>query len=64
MLDTVGMELQGKLDSFVRVKAELLKRLQRVWSIDNTTPNRKRSTILDFHKVDLSLAWLRLVTSR
>jgi hypothetical protein len=30
------MELQGKLDSFVRVKAELLKRLQRVWSVDNT----------------------------
>jgi hypothetical protein len=34
------MDLQGKLDSFVRVKAELLKRLQHVWSIDNTTPNR------------------------
>jgi hypothetical protein len=31
------MELQGKLDSFVRVKAELLKRLQLVWSRDITT---------------------------
>jgi len=34
MLDRVGMELNGKLDSRVRVKAKLLKRLQRVWSID------------------------------
>jgi hypothetical protein len=35
------MELQGKLDSFVGVKAELLKRLQRVWSVDNTTHTQK-----------------------
>jgi len=30
ILDRVGMELQGKFDSFVRIKAELLKRLQLV----------------------------------
>jgi len=37
MLGRVGMEFQGKLNSLVRIKAELLKRLQSVWSIDNTT---------------------------
>jgi len=31
------MELQGKLGSFVRVKAKLLKRLQRVWFINNAS---------------------------
>ena len=37
------MELQGKFDSVVRVKAELLERLQRAWFVDNTTHPQQNS---------------------